>query len=242
MRIHRLIQCFVASVVIVAPAAAQDPGHGAIPDLGSISRPDAQAALGRDIPDVTLIDENGTTLRLRNWEGTPVLISPIFTSCPHVCPTITTSLNEATADIAGLGSTWQVISVSFDPGDTVEDLKAFRDAQALPANWTLAIAAPEQLDALLGTLDFRYVALEGGGFAHPSAVAVVDAGMRVSGYLHGLHYEEDEVRRALTTAWAGGSLVARFKAWIIAAAVLGALALVIVIAATGGRRRQATAG
>ena len=232
MRIHRLIQCITMSAAIaVFPVAAQPQDPAVSPGVGRLAPPDDDAVFGREIPDVTLIDENGTTLRLRNWAGAPVLISPIFTSCPHVCPAITASLRDATAAITGLGSTWQVLSVSFDPEDTIEDLQAFRDAQELPAEWTLAIAAPEQLDALLGTLDFRYVALEGGGFAHPSAVAVVDPEMRVSGYLHGLHYEEDDVRRALTTAWVGGSLVEKFRPWIIAAAVLGALALVIVIAA-----------
>lgn len=241
MWIRRLVQCLFVSVVVAAvPSYAQD--HDEAPGLGTITRPDLGAVVGHAVPDVTLVDEHGGALRLSSLRGAPLLISPIFTTCPHVCPTITASLRDATAGIDGIGRSWRVLSVSFDPEDTAADLAAFREAQDLPPEWILATAAPDQLEALLGALDFRYAALQGGGFAHPSAVAILDPDMKVSGYLYGLHYESADVRRALTTAWARGSLVEKFKPWIIGVAVLGALVLVVVIAVTRSRPGHPAAG
>lgn len=242
MWIHRLIQCLIISTVIVVASPLPAQEHDEVTDPSLIARPDLKSVLGSEVPDVTLIDEHGRTLRLHSLRGAPLLISPIFTSCPSACPAITASLRAAAAGIDGLGETWNILSVSFDPEDTGEDLAAFREAEDLPPQWILATAAPGQLAALLGALDFRTITLAAGGFAHPSAVAVLDPDMRVSGYLYGLHYETNEVRRVLTTAWARGSLVQKYRPWIVLSAVAGALVLVVVIAATRGRRGTPATG
>ena len=46
---------------------------------------------------------------------------------------ITSSLRDAIAAIEGLGESYNVITLSFDPDDTVEDLRAYRERMELPA-------------------------------------------------------------------------------------------------------------
>lgn len=202
------------------------------------SPPDEAETIGRVAPDVELIDEGGETFRLRQLEGHPVIISPIFTSCPHTCAMITSSLRDALAGIDGLGESYHVLTLSFDEADTPRTLREFRERHELPPAWRTAIAEPETLSSLLSALDFRYVALDGGGFAHPNLVAVIDANRVVSGYVHGVHYETEDVRRVLASAWTGGSLVRRYRGPIAVVMGIGVVATLLVIV-LAGRRRQA---
>jgi len=51
----------------------------------------SQAAIGRMLEDVTLRDRSGKTVQLANYRGKPLVISVIYTSCYHICPTTTST-------------------------------------------------------------------------------------------------------------------------------------------------------
>jgi protein SCO1/2 len=203
-----------------------------------VAPPNEEDTVGREVPDVELVDENGTPLRLRSLAGKPLVLNPIFTRCPYACPTITTSLRDALAAIGTPGVDYQVVTVSFDPADTAADLRAYRDRLELPAGWCIATAAPGQLDTLLAAIDFRYAPALDGGFAHANVVAVLTPDQRVSGYVHGIVYEDGDIRRALLAAVTPPSLVDAFKPLIVAAAGLSLVVTLVVLFAT--RRRGHT--
>lgn len=199
--------------------------------------PDESKTIGQPVPDVILTDDRGKQFRLSAFAGQPLIVSPIFTRCPHVCTMITSSLRDAVEPVEGLGKSYNVLTISFDPADTIESMRAYREELELPDAWKLAIASPDQLDAILTALDFQYVALEDGGFAHANVIAVVDGGSRIAGYVHGMQYKEEDVRAALTAAWAGDSLVGKYRNTIILVAAIAALALVLTLVLTGQRKK-----
>ena len=55
----------------------------------------AEAAVGRSVPDVTLLDRRGRPVPLSRYRGKPLLVSFIYTGCFQVCPTQTRALHEA---------------------------------------------------------------------------------------------------------------------------------------------------
>ena len=67
-------------------------------------------------------------------------------------------------------------------------------------------------------------------------VVVIDADGKVSGYVRGVSYEEEDIRHALTAAWAGDSLVKKYRFWIAGIAATCALLTAIVVVITGQRR------
>ena len=87
--------------------------------------PDERVALGTTVPDARLVDERGDTLALYDLARTPLILSPVFTTCPHACPAITASLIEALDGLGGCGKTFNVLTLSFDPNDTPEALRAY---------------------------------------------------------------------------------------------------------------------
>lgn len=218
----------LAVVVAIATAAFSVP---APPDLAAIK--------GNRVPDVELRDENGATFHLSDLGGKPILINPIFTRCPHVCPVITSGLAATLTHTAAPGTHYEALTVSFDPHDTPKDLAHYRKKLGLPRGWRLGVADARNRKMLLDAIDFHVEPVEGGGFAHPNVVVVLSGNLRVSGLLHGVVFPEKDVRHALQYATTGDSLVARFRPLIAAVMALSILTVLITLWATRKRGQPA---
>jgi protein SCO1/2 len=217
----RVSLAFLLAALVVSPAASQPtPGE---------SRP-----LGRHIPDVEMTDDHGHVFRLGSLGGKPVLLSPIFTRCPHACIMITTSLRDALLAVGEPGIDYEVVTFTFDPDDTLDDLRDYRERHELPEGWRLARADSAELDSVLTAIGFSYTA-EPGGFAHTNLVAVLTPDLETSGYLTGIAHDEDDVRRALLTAVAPASLVKKYRPLLIVVAGVAFLTVIVVLAATKRR-------
>ncbi len=225
----RVFTLLILAVLLAPPVSSQ-----------VVHPPDESWTIGRSVPDAVFIDDHGDTLRMSELAGTPVVISPVFTRCPHACVMITTSLRDALLGIGTPGVDYEVVTLTFDPEDTLEDLRNYREQHELPEGWRLARADSAHLDALLSTIDFNYSAVPGGGFAHANLVAVLTPDQHISGYVHGIMYEEDDIRRALLTAVTPASLVDKFKPLMALIALAGLLTMIVVLMVTK-RRRPASA-
>ncbi len=205
----------------------------------TILPPDDHRARGHQVPDIALVTGDSTTIHLGDLAGKPLIINPVFTRCPAACPAITGSLRDAVSSIGEPGVGYNVVTVSFDPADSLADLRAYRDRLGLPNGWIVAKATPADVAQLLDAIDFHVAPLDGGGFAHANAIAVIGPDLRVSGFVHGIEFEPSEVRAALDRAARSGSLVERFKPQLLLITLLAALTLIIVILTT--RKRPGSA-
>jgi cytochrome oxidase Cu insertion factor (SCO1/SenC/PrrC family) len=221
----------LAALIMSVCAAAQ--GQVVLP-------PDENATVGSQVPSVWFLDENGDTLRLGELSSVPLIVSPVFTTCPHACPAISSSLVSALADVGGAGKTFNVLTLSFDPEDTAEDLQRYRDRIGMPPAWIVANGTPDQVDPFLEALDFRYAPLPGGGYAHPNVVAVLGPGLTIRSYLHGLMYTEEEVKAALRAASGRRPLIEAARPWLLVVAALALVAALLTIALT--KRRAGASG
>jgi protein SCO1/2 len=217
----------LASSLAAASASAQH-----------VSRPDESKTLGVKVPETKFFADNGDTMAIGDLAGYPLIVSPVFTSCPHVCPAITGSLISALDGLGGVGKTFNVLTVSFDPEDDEADLRAYREKTGMPDEWILAVGPTEQVDSLLTAIDFDYLALPAGGFAHANAVAFLSPDLRVSGYLYGLWYTTDDVKTALRVAAGQRSLIERARPFLLIAGLLSLIAAALVIITTARRTRS----
>jgi protein SCO1/2 len=203
--------------------------------------PDESRTIGTPVPDVVLTGEDSTTFRLATLAGKPVVVSPIFTTCPHTCAMITANLRDALLEIGEPGVGYQVLSISFDPADGPAALRNYRKQMALPAGWTLAVATPENLKLLLDAIDFNYEPVSEGGFAHANVVAILSPTLVVSSYAHGVTYEAKDLRNRLEVATQEASFVRHYRPYIFAIAVISGLSVVLVLYATRKKNRAAHA-
>jgi cytochrome oxidase Cu insertion factor (SCO1/SenC/PrrC family) len=201
--------------------------------------PDESRTIGTAVPDVPLIGEDSTSFALSTLAGKPVVVSPIFTTCPHTCAMITTSLRDALASIGEPGVGYHVLTVSFDPADGPSALRRYRRDMNLPAGWTLAAATDENRRQLLDAIDFNYEPMPGGGFAHANVVAILTPTLEVSAYAHGVSYDAKELRGKLEVAARESSLVRHYQPYILLIGVVSVLSLVAVLLATRRKPKPA---
>ncbi len=189
---------------------AQDPME--------LRMPDEKATLGKKLPEVKLFDAAGRQFFLKEiMDNKPLLISPVYTRCTTACFTITDSLREVVAKTGGLGKEFNVLSLSFDTRDSVEDLEKFRQQWSLDGEtWVVASGEEGEVKKLLTALDFRYkYDNTTGEFLHPNLIVAITPDGRVSRYLNGVLPKERDLSLTVMEAKKGLSMLSPFDGFYL---------------------------
>jgi protein SCO1 len=174
-------------------------------DAGAALRA-SQDAIGRKLSDVALTDQNGNRVTLDQFRGRPLVISPIYTACYHVCPTTTSHLRGVTRVATGvLGeSSFNVLTIGFDTAhDTPERMRQFARARGIDSpSWVFASGDAATVVGLLKEIGFVYVP-SAGGFDHMVQATIVDPEGRVYRQVYGQQFETPLLVDALKRLVAG---------------------------------------
>ena len=149
----------------------------------------SQAAIGRGVGDYTFLDGNGKQVTLESLRGKPVVISLIYTSCYHVCPTVTTNLAKV-VNIAqhALGDdSFSVLTIGFDTQvDTPDRMRVFAAQRNLDiSNWHFVSADAETMQQLTNDVGFSYFSSPK-GFDHMIQATVLDSEGKVYRQIYGM--------------------------------------------------------
>jgi protein SCO1/2 len=152
----------------------------------------SQAALGVTLGDHALRDVDGQPFELSRLSGSPLVISMIYTSCHHVCPTITRNLGAA-VEIASeaLGAdAFNVVTVGFDWAvDTPERMRLYASERRIDApNWYFLAGDSASIAALSRDLGFRFFP-SAKGFDHLTQTTVLDREQVVYRQIYGVDIE-----------------------------------------------------
>lgn len=120
----------------------------------------AEARLeGRAVPDIPLQLADGREGMLSDLsQDRALLVTFFYRRCAGVCMPFLEWINNATVEVGGLGSDYQVLALSFDEADTVADLHAQARVFGLldNRNWHFAVTDQAALAQITGALDFWY--------------------------------------------------------------------------------------
>ena len=148
----------------------------------------SQAAIGKRLRDVELVDINGNAVSLADFSGKPLLISLVFTSCYHTCPVTTRYLAKAVANAREMlgKDSFNIVTIGFDTmHDTPDSMAAFAKSQAIDtSNWAFLSGTAESLNSLVEDLGFIYFPSPR-GFDHIVQLTVVDRDSRVYRQVYG---------------------------------------------------------
>jgi protein SCO1/2 len=164
-------------------------------DFAGFSHDDAlaysQAAIGSGLADIELSKSDGTAVSLADFRGKPLVISMMYSSCHHVCPTTTQYLAQVVDKArAALGEdSFHVLSVGFDTHyDTPERMAQFRTRVGVEdSNWDFVAISPGQLELLSRQLGFIYYPSPK-GFEHLVQSSVIDAQGVVYRQVYGMSF------------------------------------------------------
>jgi protein SCO1/2 len=105
------------------------------------------------LPNVVLTDQDGQPFDLNQTRGKVVVLSPIYTHCPDICPVTTAKMKllQGLIQTAGLSDQVQLITFTVDPErDNPEVLKRFAGIfNADSHNWAFLTGTPEQIQIMI---------------------------------------------------------------------------------------------
>ena len=133
-----------------------------------------------DIPDYSFTNELGQPVNLRQFTGKAVALTFFFTRCPlpEYCPRLSRNFELASQKLNAMtqGPTnWQLLSISFDPLDRPEILKAYGAQYHYDSNhWSFLTGQPDQIRELTRGFGLS-VTKDGFFYSHDFATAVFDA-------------------------------------------------------------------
>ena len=149
----------------------------------------SQAAMGQTVGDYDFLDGNGKQITLESMRGKPLLISLSYTSCYHICPTVTSNLEkivEIARDALGDDS-FSVLTIGFDtPNDTPDRMRLFAKQRNIDIdNWHFVSASAATMKDLAQDLGFSYFST-GKGFDHMIQATLVDAEGKIYRQIYGM--------------------------------------------------------
>jgi protein SCO1/2 len=181
----------VAALLAVGTLAADvDPDRGAFDRSNALEV--SQNAIGRPVGNHVFRTVNDNTLSLAELRGKPVVVSLIYTSCYHICPTTTQHLAKVVRkarDALGDDS-FHVLTVGFDaPNDTPDAMRVFAAQQSVNiSGWDFVSADQATIDALAADLGFQYFPSPS-GFDHLIQSSILDATGTVFRQVYGMQFD-----------------------------------------------------
>ena len=169
-----------ANAAIQAAAASYD-------EQQALAR--SQAALGHSVGDYSFLDGNGNSITLGSLRGKPLVISLIYTSCYHVCPTVTTNLAKVIRIARkALGTdSFAVLTIGFDTAtDTPDRMRMFAAQRNIDIdNWHFVSADADTMRRLSDDVGFSYFSSPK-GFDHMIQATLLDGEGKVYRQVYGM--------------------------------------------------------
>ncbi len=149
----------------------------------------SQAAIGTMVGDHIFTDRDGSPVRFADYRGKPLVVSLVYSSCYHICPTTTRYLAKAVSNArAALGAdSFNVITIGFDTAnDTPEAMRAFaKHQQVTVPGWKFLSTNKTTIERLSKELGFVYYASPN-GFDHLLQSTLIDESGAVNSQIYGI--------------------------------------------------------
>lgn len=176
--------------------------RGVLPVSGS----DPKA--GGEVPDFTLVNQDGRKISLARYRGQALALTFIYTRCPlpDFCPLMNSNFQKLDALLAQDRTLYQkthLLTVSFDPEhDTPQVLREFgsryagRAANDGFAHWEFASGTPSEIKSMALFFGFSYWP-ESGQIVHSLSTAVIRPDGRLGRVYRGNGWKPEQVLEEL---------------------------------------------
>jgi len=151
----------------------------------------SQGVIGKPLEGIELLATDGSTVKLQDYRGKPLVISMIFTSCHHICPSTTQHLKKVVRKARDVldEDSFQVVTVGFDTAnDSPERMGSFRRSTGVDdPRWQFLAGDEAQVTSLARQLGFIYTPSPR-GFDHLIQSSIIDASGRIYRQVYGITF------------------------------------------------------
>jgi protein SCO1/2 len=206
---HSMIWVLVLSAIyLLVPA-------GAHPQESSDDEQEIAVGIDEKLGDLiplqaTFTDKNGAVVRLGDIITRPTIVSLVYYRCPSICKPLLSGVAEVLGKLdMKPGEDYDVVTISFDPGDTSEDSKRMEKnyitgvGKPFPeGGWRFLTGDSANIALITDGVGFRYKR-SGEGFAHAGGLIVLSPEGKISRYLYGITFLTFDLKLALLEASQG---------------------------------------
>ena len=163
--------------------------------------------------DALFTDELGVAHPLKDYlTGRPVVMALVYYECPMLCTmTLNGLLRTLRPMTLNVGEHFDVIAVSFDPGDTapLAEKKRFEYVERYnrpgsEKGWRFLTGGQDSIQRLTEAVGFRYSRdPQNGQWAHASGLQIITPDGRIARYFYGVEYSARDLRLSLVEASQG---------------------------------------
>lgn len=195
---------------LLLPAQAQSPQQAD----AAIRQAKVEQKLNELLPlELELLDEAGEAVQLGRYFGRqPVVIAPVWYSCPNLCGLTLRGLVGALKEVDfSAGQDFQVIAISIDPKDGPGKAAALKaellrgyDRPGGAAGWHLLTGSEPAVRQFTQALGFGYsYDPTSKQYAHPAVLVLSGSDGRINRYLQGVVFPPQDLRLGLLESAAG---------------------------------------
>ena len=210
------------AVLATVPVAAQEPVrlptqrlNDAVPPAGAMPTLLQDIGLDQKLNEplpltLKFTDEQGREVTLGDYFGRrPVILVLAYYECPMLCTQVLNGLASAIGVLNfSVGKEFEIVTVSFDPGETPELARGKKAAyierykrEGAEGGWHFLTGSQHSITQLTRAVGFRYAYnAEVDQYAHPSGIMVATPDGRLSRYFYGIEYGPRDLRLALIEA------------------------------------------
>ena len=162
--------------------------------------------------DLEFTDENGRKVLLKDLITKPTVINLVYYECPGICTPLINGLSDVIkqAEIV-LGTEYQIVTLSFDPGETHKLARRKKNtymkinsSDDVKHGWTFLSGDTANIAQLLDEIGFK-VKKDGEEYIHPAAIIMVSPDRKITRYLNGVYFNPFDYKLALVEASEGRS-------------------------------------
>jgi protein SCO1/2 len=105
-----------------------------------------------DVPDVTLIDQDGNEIKFRDLliTDTPVFVDFIFATCTTICPVLSAGFASIQRRLADQPDRARLVSITIDPeNDGPQELTAYLERYGARPGWEFLTGTREEIDDVM---------------------------------------------------------------------------------------------
>ncbi|MBT6093739.1 MAG: SCO family protein [Rhodospirillaceae bacterium] len=159
---------------------------------GDAAMEKSRQAAGNNVAGLRFVDAQGKRVNLIDYQGKPLIINMVYSSCAHFCGVLARNLIEAVESANGIlgKNAFTVISVGFDTKvDTPNRMRQWGDSQGIDFdNWHMLAGDALNVRKLGDAIGFTW-APSPIGFDHTAQTTLVDAAGRVAYQVYGSNYD-----------------------------------------------------
>ncbi|MCI0364248.1 MAG: SCO family protein [Phycisphaerales bacterium] len=172
--------------------------------------------------DVPFKDENGKDVTLRSYlkAGRPIIVTPVYYTCPGICNDVLNGLVNGLNDVEwSAGKEFEIVTFSIDPNDQpkLADLKkqAYLTQYRRPTakdGWHFLTGTKESIDAMCKGIGFGFKPDGKGLIAHPASIIFLTPEGKIARYMNDVLYQPRDLKFALIESSQGaiGSPMEKF--------------------------------